>query len=62
MQVKVKTLKIIDVNEVTVLDIADKGILLETEEGFVGVSYDIHGDRRNILMPSTSISKVIFYQ
>ena len=34
MQVKVKKLKIIDVNEVTVLDIADKGILLETEEGF----------------------------
>lgn len=61
MQAKVKELKIIDVNEMTVLDIADKNILLETEEGFVGVSYDIHGDRRHILMPSTSISKVIFY-
>lgn len=61
MQVKAKELKIIDVNEVTVLDIADKSILLETEEGFVGVSYDIHGNRRHVLMPSTSISRIIFY-
>ena len=61
MQVKVQELKIIDVNEVAVLDIANKGILLETEEGFVGVSYDIHGNRRHVLMPSTSISRVIFY-
>ena len=61
MQAKVQELKIIDVNEVAVLDIANKGILLETEEGFVGVSYDIHGNRRHVLMPSTSISRVIFY-
>lgn len=62
MRIQVKELKVVDVNEVTVLDIADENIVLETEDGFVGVSYDSHGSRRHVLMPSTSIGRIIFYQ
>lgn len=62
MRIQVKELKLIDTNEVIVLDITDKNIMLETEDGFVGVSYDSHGSRRHELMPSTSINRIIFYQ
>lgn len=59
---KVTELVIIDVNGVTILDIADKNIQLVVKEGFIEVAYDANNCRRHVLVPSTNISKVIYYE
>ena len=61
---KVTEIRVFDVNGKLILNIKDETLLLETKEGFINVSYvsEYSEHKRHVLIPSTNISQVLYWE